>query len=171
MLRGLIAGIVLTCVAVALTGYLIVRTGTIPANADDRPPKIERWAARMSLRATLERSAPRTENPLPVSQQNLDAGIKLYATDCAVCHGDSSANPTDVAKGLYQKPPQLAEDGVEDDPAGVTYWKIAHGIRWTGMPSFGRALSDKQVWQVTMFLQQMDHLPPAAQAVWKRVHA
>ena len=45
--------------------------------------------------------------------------------------------PATSRAGLYQKPPQLAKDGVEDDPDGVTYWKIAHGIRLTGMPAFG----------------------------------
>src|SRR5215472_1183838 len=30
---------------------------------------------------------------------------------------------------------QLATDGVEDDPEAFSFWKIKHGIRWTGMPS------------------------------------
>src|SRR5579884_271963 len=143
----------------------------MPANADERPPHFEVWAAKTSLHATLRKSAPRVNDPLPATNQNLIAGIKLYAQNCAVCHGDSSAHPTNVAKGLYQKPPQLAKDGVEDDPDGVTLWKLSHGIRWTGMPAFGKTLSETQLWQLTLFLKTMDHLPPAAHNAWRQVKA
>ena len=102
------------------------------------------------------------------SDENLLAGMKLYVANCAVCHGVADGNATNVAHGLYQHPPQLASSGVEDDPPGVVYWKIKHGIRLTGMPSFGATLSDKQIWQLTAFLQHMDRLPPRLDSEWKR---
>lgn len=169
MLRGFVLGIIFTVIATAATAYAIVRVGMIPANADSGPPRFEEWAAKTSLHATLRRSAPRETNPLAANGVNLSAGLKLYAQDCAVCHGGANADATRVARGLYQKPPQLAKDGVEDDPDGVVYWKIDHGIRWTGMPAFGKALSQTQVWQVTLFLKTMDHLPPAVQRAWQQV--
>jgi thiosulfate dehydrogenase len=97
------------------------------------------------------------------------AGIKLYAQNCAICHGGAGGDPTNVAKGLYQRPPQLGRHGVEDDPVGVTYWKVKHGIRWTGMPAFGPTLSETQLWQLVLFLKTMDHLSPPAQAAWRKV--
>jgi|SRR5579884_1369056 len=171
MMKGVIAGILFTLLATAIAGYAMIRTGTIPANADEKPPGFERWAARTSLRATVTRSAPKVDAPLPLTGENLIAGIKLYAQNCAVCHGDANGKATNVAKGLYQKPPQLAKDGVEDDPDGVTYWKVAHGIRWTGMPAFDRSLNETQIWQLTLFLKHMDHLPPAAHNAWRQVKA
>lgn len=171
MFKGLIAGIILAVAATAIAGYVIIRTGIMPANADAKPPHFEVWAAKTSLHATLRRSAPNVTNPLPETPENLTAGIKLYGQNCAVCHGDASAAPTNVAKGLYQKPPQLAKDGVEDDPDGVTYWKLAHGIRWTGMPAFGRTLNGTQLWQLTLFLKHMDKLPPAVDRSWHAVKA
>jgi len=171
MLRGVLLGIVFTVVAAAIAGYAIIRAGVMPANADEKPPRFEVWAAKTSLHATLRHSAPRVTNPLPSTDENLIAGVKLYAQNCAVCHGDASGKATDVAKGLYQKPPQLAKDGVEDDPDGVTFWKLSHGIRWTGMPAFDKTLKDDQIWQLTLFLKTMDHLPPAAQRAWQQVKA
>lgn len=171
MARGAILGVVATLVAIALAAYLGVRAGAMPANADGKPSKIERWAASTSLHATLARDAPRQPNPVAVTDANLIAGIKLYATNCAVCHGGADANPSNIARGLYQRPPQFAKDGVEDDPEGVTFWKVDHGIRFTGMPAFGKALDDRQVWEVTLFLKHMDSLPRAVQPVWKRVTA
>ncbi len=39
--------------------------------------------------------------------------------------------------------------GVSDDEAGETYWKVANGIRLTGMPSYSHVLTDTQMWQVS----------------------
>ena len=98
-------------------------------------------------------------------------GKTVFQQNCAICHGSSKgdASPSPVAKGLYQKPPQFATHGVEDDPEGVSFWKIKHGIRLTGMPSFALTLSDTQVWTIALFLKHMDALPPAALQAWERV--
>ena len=171
MLKGIFIGVILTLALGVLTGYGIIRAGVIPATSDQKPPRLEEWAAKMSLRATIARNAPRGDNPLPLTDQNLIAGIKLYGQNCAICHGDSTGKPTNVAKGMYQRSPQLGRHGVEDDPDGETFWKVTHGIRWTAMPAFSRSLTETQIWQLTLFLKHMDSLPPAAHKVWLRVKA
>src|SRR5512140_562311 len=138
MVRGFIAGIAAS-VVVALVGvYVLLQSGLIPANADAQPSGLELWAANTSLSATLQRQAPTIPNPVALTDDNLLAGVKLFAQHCAGCHGtaagDASASP--IAKGMYPRPPQLATDGVEDDIEGFSFWKIKHGIRLTGMPSW-----------------------------------
>ncbi len=162
----------IAAIAVGLgCGYLALRSGMIPANADATPGAFEEWAAQTSLDATLHSEAPTTPNPVAMTDANLIAGIDLYAQHCAICHGtakgDASASP--VAKGLYPPPPQLASDGVEDDPEGYSFWKLKHGIRLTGMPSWKSALNDQQLWTLALFLKHMDKLPPAAQQAWEKV--
>ena len=171
MLKGVVLGVVLT-LAVALTGgYALVRSGLIPANADATPGRLETWMAHASLDATLRHDAPKGQNPVALTEQDLLDGVHLFAQNCAVCHGSAkgAASPSPIAKGLYQKPPQLATDGVEDDPEGVSFWKIKHGIRLTGMPSFGYSLSEQQIWTLALFLKHMDKLPPALQQTWQQV--
>lgn len=171
MIKAFIVGVIVTVVAAVACIYVILAKGVIPASADSGPLPLERWAARMSLHATLAKEAPTTPNPVPLTDANLIAGIQLYGQHCAVCHGtaagDASASP--IAKGEYPRPPQLAADGVEDDSEGVTYWKIAHGIRWTSMPSWKATLSDQQMWTLALFLKHMDKLSPAAQQAWQAV--
>ena len=171
MLKGIVLGVALT-LAISLAGaYALVRSGLIPANADATPSRLETWMARTSLDATLSRDAPKGKNPVALTERNLLDGVHLFAQNCAVCHGsakgDASASP--IAKGLYQKPPQLATEGVEDDPEGYSFWKIKHGIRLTGMPSFGYTLSDREIWTLALFLKHMDTLPPAVQQTWQLV--
>jgi thiosulfate dehydrogenase len=171
-MRGFVLGIVLTILAAAAASYAVLRTGTIPANADARPGWFESWAAGTSLDAALDRDAPKGPDPVALTDANLVAGINLYGEHCAICHGtakgDASASP--IAKGQYPPPPQLATDGVEDDPEGHSFWKIKHGIRWTGMPSWKDTLSDQQIWTLALFLKHMDKLPPAAEQAWQNVH-
>jgi thiosulfate dehydrogenase len=169
--KGIFWGVVLTLAVALIGGFLLVRSGLIPANADSKPGWLETWMAETSLEATLERDAPKGENPVALTEQNLLDGVDLFAQNCAVCHGSAkgAASPSPIAIGLYQKPPQLATEGVEDDPQGESFWKIKHGIRLTGMPSFGYTLNDRQIWTLALFLKHMDKLPPTVQQAWEKV--
>jgi thiosulfate dehydrogenase len=171
MFKSFVVGVIFTIVAALVGTYIVLRKGVVPANADATPTALETWAAGMSLDATLQREAPEGADPVAPTDANLIAGIKLYGEHCAICHGtakgDASASP--VAKGLYPRPPQLATDGVEDDPPGYTYWKLEHGIRWTAMPSWKYGLNSQQMWTLATFLKHMNKLPPAAQQAWEQV--
>jgi mono/diheme cytochrome c family protein len=166
--RSFVAGVALALVALALAVYLVVQNGWIDPRADDGYMPMEKWASRVVPRAIRKDSQGLT-SPIDATSDNLVAGAKLYGANCAMCHGASDAKESNVAKGLYIKAPQLAKDGVEDDPAGMTYYKIAHGYRMTPMPAFSKSLDDTQLWQLALFLKNMDKLPPAAEAEFKRV--
>ncbi len=168
MLKGVITGVIATIAILLLGAYIGITQGLlIPANADAPPPALERWAAGHSLHATLRREAPKEANPIALTDANLLAGIKLYGENCSMCHGVANAAPSTIAIGLYQHAPQLGKYGVEDDPSGVTYWKIKHGIRLTGMPAYTASLSDTQIWTIALFLKHMDSLPPVPERAWK----
>ncbi len=167
MLKGIAIGIALTLVLGVLGVYFFIILGFMPANADGKPGFFESWAAHTSLRATLKREAPQGPNPVALTDSHLIDGIRLYSMNCAVCHGYSDAKASNIAVGLFQPAPQLAREGVEDDPDGAPFWKIKHGIRLTGMPGFSQTLTDEQIWEITLFLKHMDSLPAAPGRVWK----
>jgi mono/diheme cytochrome c family protein len=171
MVRSFIAGVLVAVLVIFIGAYVVLQSGLLPANADAKPGGLELWAASTSLNATLRSQAPNQANPVALTEGNLIEGIGLFGQHCAICHGTaagaSSASP--VAKGLYPSPPQLAQEGVEDDPEGVSYWKIRHGIRLTGMPAWGATLNDRQIWTLALFLKHMDKLPPNAQRVWSQL--
>jgi len=102
MLRGFLIGILVAIVLALGGGYLVLRGGLIPANADAKPSQWEIWAAQTSLSATLAREAPQGPNPVELTDANLIAGIQLYGEHCAICHGTAkgAASASAVAKGL-----------------------------------------------------------------------
>ena len=121
----------------------------------------EKTFARMGLHARMDNEYPRSV-PITGTAENYAAGAHLYREHCAVCHGVAGQHVSSVAKGMYPRPPQLLDPKhmVTDDPAGETYWKVANGIRMTGMPAFHDSLSTTQMWQVSFLLANADKLPP-----------
>jgi thiosulfate dehydrogenase len=168
VLKGFIFGVLATIVILVVAGYVGLTQGLlIPANADAKPSRMERWMASRSLDATINREMPTQSNPVAATDANFEAGIKLYAQNCAACHGAPGQRPSTIAIGLYQHAPQLARHGVEDDPESETFWKIKHGIRLTGMPAFTSSLSDEQIWTLALFLKHMDALPFGPKKAWQ----
>lgn len=166
--RAFAAGIAVALAAIAAGAWLVVQNGWVPARADTPTPPLEKWASRSVTRAIRRDSASLT-SPLQPTDENLLAGVKIYGTDCAICHGAADGKASAIAKGFFLPAPQLAKHGVEDDAVGRTYYKIKHGMRFTPMPAFGETLDDRQIWQVALFLKQMDDLTPRAAAEWRRL--
>jgi mono/diheme cytochrome c family protein len=125
----------------------------------------EKQMAHKALNAVVEREMPKNI-PIQADEANFTAGAHIYRENCAVCHGLPGQPQTPIAKGMYPKPPVLLEGkGVTDDPAGESYWKVANGIRLTGMPAFKPSLNDTQMWQVSLLLAQADKLPASVKTI------
>jgi len=167
-MRPFLLGVFVALAGVAIVAFGIIQTGAVPARQDIRPGKLEIWMAHTSLNATIEREAPKPPYPYgPPSEQDYVAAAVLYVQNCSVCHGTAHGTPTAIARGFSVRAPQFGKHGVEDDPEGETYWKIAHGIRMTAMPSFGATLDQRAIWQLTYFMKHMDALPARAHAIWE----
>jgi mono/diheme cytochrome c family protein len=161
-------GVIFTLTVLAGAGYFAVKTGFVPAAADGKPAALESWVANTALHAAIERDAKGLSNPIQPSEENLITGVHLYTENCAICHGASDAKPSKLAQGFYIEAPLFARDGVEDDPEAASFWTVKHGVRFTAMPSFTLTLKDEEIWKIAMFLKQMDKLPAAVDAEWKK---
>jgi mono/diheme cytochrome c family protein len=154
-----IFGIILGAVLVPLAFYEYFASGSAPAATSAPAMPFEKMLAHKALNARIDKEMPKTV-PIAGDEPNLLAGAELYRDHCAVCHTLPGQRESAIALGMYPKPPRLLEGkGVTDDPAGESYWKVANGIRLTGMPGFHGALTDTQMWQVSLLVAQADKLP------------
>jgi thiosulfate dehydrogenase len=152
-------GVILGVIAVPLIVYLYFDLGMAPVATAAPPMPFEKKFASMALHARLDKEMPKTV-PIQADETAYAAGAHIYQDHCAVCHGLPGQEQSAIAKGMFPKPPKLMEGtGVTDDPAGETYWKVAGGIRMTGMPGFEKSLSTTQMWQVSLLLANADKLP------------
>jgi mono/diheme cytochrome c family protein len=164
--KGFVLGFLAAIAVLIAAGSYCVKSGALTAAQDTKPGRLEKWAAKRFLEATMRPAIQGLKSPIQPTDENLTAGVALYRAHCQVCHGGPDDKLSSVAKGLTPKPPQLGKDGVEDDPESETYWKIAHGIRFTGMPAFSGTLSEQEIWQIALLAKHMDSLPPGARGAW-----
>ncbi len=163
-----LAGFVFALVIIPAIIYCYFRLGYAPVATASSPWPFEKQLAHMALNARVDKESPKTA-PFQPNEADFMNGAKVYRADCAVCHGLPGQSKTHIAAGMYPVPPQLFEGhGVTDDPAGETYWKVANGIRLTGMPAYSKSLSDKEMWQVSLLLAGADKLPGSVAEVLRK---
>jgi mono/diheme cytochrome c family protein len=162
-----ILGVVLTLVVLAIGGLVIAMLGFVPTHADATPPKWEHRLANTALDASVERHAPRVSNPVPPTDDNLIDGMKLYTMNCAGCHGTLDGKPNTFGASFYPPAPNLILDPL-DDPEWRIFYVVRTGVRYTGMPSWSKTLSEQEMWKATAFLARIEKLPPAVQDYWKK---
>src|SRR6266567_5115322 len=166
-MRSLIIGIIVAVVLLFVAALVIAQFGLMPTNADATPSQFESRIAANALDASMERHAPRVNNPIPATEDNLIAGMKLYTMNCAVCHGTLDYKPSLLEHSLYPPPPQIILEPL-DDPEWHIYYAVRTGVRYTGMPAWSKALSDQDMWKITAFLSRLEKLPPAVRDYWKK---
>jgi len=92
-----------------------------------------------------------------------------YNDMCAGCHLKPGVKSSDMAMGLYPRPPNLAMSASEhghggDDhgdaatSAARQFWIIKHGIKASGMPAWGKTHDDSRIWAMVAFLQKLPQL-------------
>jgi mono/diheme cytochrome c family protein len=105
-------------------------------------------------------------NPLPVTAATVDRGAKVYADNCASCHGASGYGDGPAASNLNPRPANLA--WLSRMPMSrwdsFMFWTVSEGGAPVGsaMPSFKDSLSEADRWAVIGYIQA--HLPPPTAA-------
>lgn len=160
----LFLGFLLGIVVVVAAGFLYFRFGALPVAVADAPFPFERQITKLPLHARIDREIKTP--PFGTSEDVFEDGAHLYMAQCASCHG-TPGHDVAHAKYMYPHAPQLWKKhakgnavGSSNDEPGETYWKIANGIRLSGMPAYNQILSDAQMWQVTLLLKNADKTLP-----------
>ena len=154
-LFGLLTGLVILFLAVA--GYLA--TGLADVRADAPIPAWTAHLAYFAIHASVRRSAPRQDNPLPATEETLVAGGRLYLNDCVGCHGEPGKPPSDFGATFYPPAPQFPSSGTAYDEAQA-FWISKHGIRRTGMSAQEFSYADRDLWPVAAFIRRFPKLSP-----------
>jgi thiosulfate dehydrogenase len=168
-IRWFVIGIATTLVVLIVGGYVFVRAGGVPIATTSHPLPLEERVARTAILASTGNAAEQ-KNPLAPDDTSMLGGLSVFKQNCAICHSIPGKPRSAISQGMFPSPPQFFEkkDMVVNVPEGVTYWEVTHGIRLSGMPGFGKTLSDIERWQVTTLLAHVDKLSPEIQAALQR---
>ena len=104
------------------------------------------WARVGTLVQQAPPRAKALSNPFEGQQRAQRAGAKLFARECAACHGPDGA-------GLGKAPP-LNQVDVHEAAPGALFWVLRNGSLKRGMPSFAH-LPEAQRWQIIIYLKTL----------------
>jgi thiosulfate dehydrogenase len=164
----LFLGFILGIGAVAAGAWLYLHFAALPVATADKPFPMEAVIVSNPLHARIDREMKTP--PFGTSEDVFEGGAKIYRAQCAACHG-TPGHDVGFAKSMYPEAPPLWKPhhhsgasggvvGVSDDEPGETYWKVANGIRLTGMPAYQHVLTETEMWQVSLLLKNADQQLP-----------
>ena len=158
LLLGLVIGLCVAPIIVLISIFL----GLAPVATSSGALPFEQPLESIALHKRAAKEAPKSV-PVPPNEANLICGAQVYRDHCLVCHGAVTGPKTEFEQGMFPPPPLLLQGkGVTDYPTEQTYWVVKNGIRATGMPAFSSALTDTQLWQVSLLVANAHNLPPGA---------
>ena len=132
-------------------------SGFFSVAADHPDPQIVNWALVHVREASILRHA--TDQP-PASLEDpatIRAGAQAYLQrGCVNCHGGPGLAPAAFSEGLNPAP--NLKRVVKGLAPGELFWVVKHGIKMTGMPSFGSEkppVPDQEIWAIAAFLKKL----------------
>lgn len=109
------------------------------------------------------------KNPLPLTEENVAEGQRLYGIYCTHCHGETGAGDGNlVAIGKFPPPPSYASGNssrggaMKDLTDGKIYHTITYGINLMG--AHASQINPEERWKIVMFVHQLQGNSPAPAA-------
>jgi mono/diheme cytochrome c family protein len=135
--------------------------------ASEQDPGIVAWALVNVRQASIARHANDTPPGSLDDAATIRAGAHAFAErGCVNCHGGPGATWAKFSEGLNPGPPDL-KDVVKERPPRELFWIVKHGIRMTGMPSFGTVgVPDPEIWSIVAFLKKLPTVTDADFKTW-----
>lgn len=101
-------------------------------------------------------------NPFDGDNQAITAGMAVYETNCASCHGAQGFGDGPAAAALEPKPASLADAEMMDELSdGYLFWRVNEGGLFdpfnSVMPAWKNALSEDEIWQVLSYIRTFDN--------------
>jgi ketosteroid isomerase-like protein/mono/diheme cytochrome c family protein len=150
--------VLFTLAAVAVLAVAVVLSGTFNVAADEPHWSITSSTIETVRDRSISRQASDASIPKDLADPKLVAsGASEYAEMCTACHLAPGMRDTELRKGLYPMPPDLAVHGAHRSPA-EQFWIIKHGLKMSGMPAWGLTHDDQRIWSMVAFLQKLPSL-------------
>lgn len=148
-------------VAAAAGGFAFIYSGIYDVSATTPDNAFVAWAVHIvSDHSVGARLGVIVVPPGLDKPQQIQAGGRIYAQNCAVCHGGPGLKETAIARGLNPAPPDLFRaDRVPASDENFQF--IKYGVKMTAMPGFGPTHTDEQIWALVAFLGQAPGIKPA----------
>jgi mono/diheme cytochrome c family protein len=138
-------------------GLAFIYSGLFDVAASDPDWPVMHWVLQTARTRSIQFHAAGIQAPAGLDDPaKLLVGTEHFAAHCTVCHGAPGVPKGDIAEGLNPQPPDLAHAPSMHTPPEL-FWILKHGIKMTGMPSWGDH-SDDELWATVSFLEKLPNM-------------
>jgi len=120
------------------------------------------WAQKQSDQPPAKAPAPENKapaeaegrvNPVKPTEESLSKGKKLYAIDCAMCHGKDGDGKGDMASDMKNVTDFTNPDALKNSSDGALFYVIRNGRG--DMPPEGDRAKDNDIWNVVNYIRSL----------------
>lgn len=152
---GLVTGVILTL----LVPIAVVAAGVVNMGAIRGPGVLETIFGSWATERWMHARAPDEVPTAPPTTEAWQAGFTHYSQSCVHCHGAPDVEPSVFGRTMSPPPPDLSVSA-RDLTEAQLYLVVHDGVRMSGMPAFGRYLTDEEIAQVVRFVRDIEHVTP-----------
>lgn len=103
------------------------------------PGRLETRIADLSKGVPHSSREPPGNSPPPAAHKSQHCCRRLaLRLDCSVCHSDDGRGQTPAGEWMYPRAADLTSKRVQTYSDPELFWIIQNGIRFSGMPAFGK---------------------------------
>jgi mono/diheme cytochrome c family protein len=166
-----VAGLICALVLLAIASVVYIYSGRFDVAASSPDSALAQWVLDTTMTQSVAARAASVDQPPNFTDDMVRDGFEHYDEMCTVCHAGPGIEQSEISKGLNPQAPNLS-DAVKEWTPRELFWIVKHGVKMTGMPSFGATHTDQEVWSIVAFIeklpgmsadqyQQMKHEAPA----------
>ena len=113
---------------------------------------VANWGTHLLIRRASRHGIP----PRPKdTQASVASGNTLYSSECGLCHGSGGRTPSPMGRWMYPRVADLTSEQVQSYSDEELFWIIQNGIRYTGMPAFGKVESGDHIWNLVDYVRTL----------------
>jgi mono/diheme cytochrome c family protein len=154
-----ILGFAFALILLIAVGLGVTYSGAYNVGANVPDAGLVTWLLSTNMQRSVARQARSITAPTQLTDQQALDGLRIYKETCVYCHGAPGKDPGDIGKGLNPEPPYLP-DTVGRWNSAELFWIIKHGIKMTGMASYGAVHKDDEIWNLVAFVQRLPTMTP-----------
>jgi mono/diheme cytochrome c family protein len=114
--------------------------------------RITNQAKHFTIRRASSQGIP--ARPVDINASR-EAAATHYGLDCGVCHGVDGHAQTPAGRWMYPRATDLTSEEVQSYSDQELFWIINNGIRYTGMPAFGKMEKADNIWGLVYYVRTL----------------
>jgi mono/diheme cytochrome c family protein len=153
--------------AIALLGVIVLAVGLAILwrqgfGSRSEPSNMEASIAMKALDRSIPAKYEKMSSPLAQDKINIVEAGGHYQEHCATCHAENGSGDPKFHGIMSPRPTDLRSQETQEMSDGELYWVIKNGIRWSGMPAFGKpGDTDEHAWKMVAYVRHLPKVTPA----------